>query len=349
MKQKFHVSSLIVVFDSLTHDQIQKNVVLKDAIDFVGGELYVSNGKINPIIRKINITISLIRLLLKFIKGVKILHFGALDVKPLKLFGILFKKNVYLFQSDSFRHTYGKYDQYLGMSPQYCYPIGKNIVAFNDLMPQLVLFKNKDKKIFNFGETRTRQSWVDYSMLRSNYYFRHYHANVDISKGYVVYILGYFGDLKQMSSPKSMVDLFKKTICILSELNIPVFIKPHVFTDINIVNKAIEGHDKLNISYLHPTVLTSNAVCFICNGYSTIMADAYSFGITTIEYTDYNTGLLLRSENKSLGYEYIDYFINNDIALFKETITHILFDGYKINNYNGHTGDSSGLLYQLSQ
>ena len=98
MKQKFHVSSLIVVFDSLTHDQIQKNVVLKDAIDFVGGELYVSNGKINPIIRKINITISLIRLLLKFIKGVKILHFGALDVKPLKLFGILFKKNVYLFQ-----------------------------------------------------------------------------------------------------------------------------------------------------------------------------------------------------------------------------------------------------------
>ena len=48
------------------------------------------------------------------------------------------------------------------------------------------------------------------------------------------------------------------------------------------------------------------------------MADAYSLGVTTIEYTDYPKNVLLATNHKSFGYQYIDYFINENKDIIGE-------------------------------
>ena len=53
IKEKFNISSVIVVFDELAHKGIKENVVINDAINYVGRELYASRGSKNKITRKI--------------------------------------------------------------------------------------------------------------------------------------------------------------------------------------------------------------------------------------------------------------------------------------------------------
>jgi len=350
IKEKFNISSVIVVFDELAHKGIKENVVINDAINYVGRELYASRGSKNKITRKINIIFSLFILFLKFIQGCKILHFGVLDEKPLKVIGVLFKKNTYLLQSDSFKHTYEKYNNVIGLNnKKYTIPVGDNMVAFSDTMPQLKLRGVDSKKIYHFGPTRTRKAWIDFSQRHSSYYFSEYHHDVDLSNGCIVLILSFFGAGKKEDKGHSVtISLFYETIDMLSDIDIPVLLKPHVFTDMEIVRNAVSGKTGFYITYLHPTVLSLKAKAFICNSYSTTMADAHSLGVTTIEYTDYPQNVLLANNHKSFGYQYIDYFINEDNKAFDETIKHILSNKDVINNYQGHDRDDSGLLYNLS-
>ena len=58
--------------------------------------------------------------------------------------------------------------------------------------------------------------------------------------------------------------------------------------------------------------------------------------------------VLLATNHKSFGYQYVDYFINEDNKAFNETIQHILPNKDVVNNYQGHDRDDSGLLYNLS-
>ena len=45
MKDKYNISSEVVVFDDLAHEAIGNNIVLKDAINYVGGELFITRGE----------------------------------------------------------------------------------------------------------------------------------------------------------------------------------------------------------------------------------------------------------------------------------------------------------------
>ena len=49
MKDKFNISSEVVVFDGLAHKAISENIVLKDAINYVGSELFITKGEKNKI------------------------------------------------------------------------------------------------------------------------------------------------------------------------------------------------------------------------------------------------------------------------------------------------------------
>ena len=40
MKDKHNISSEIVVFDKLAHDSIDKNIVLRDVVNYIGCELF---------------------------------------------------------------------------------------------------------------------------------------------------------------------------------------------------------------------------------------------------------------------------------------------------------------------
>ena len=327
LKEKYRISSIVVVSDEMAHKGINKNIVLRDAVNYVGYELYIENKSPYKAVKKLYKVRWFFILFFKLIMGTKVLHFGVFDTFPFSIFGKIFGKNLYFLQSDSFKHSYYKFDELLGKNSSIVTtPISKNIVAFNDGMRHLDVLNN-DQKVFMFGVTRTRRSWINYIKQRSDDYFFRYHSNVDLSKGCVVLILATFEAVPTMRIPSNSIKtLFKDTIGVLDNLrgNLPVLLKPHVFTDLKIVNKAIHDLDDFHLTYLHPTVLAIKARVFICNIYSTVMADAHSLKVKTVEYSDYNIDVLRMSKGKSTGYEHVDEFINNDKVKFKKIIESIL-------------------------
>ena len=350
LKESYNISSTIIVFDRLAHEGIKSNVVIRDVVKYIGSELYISRGVNNRIIRKVVIFSSLFMLMIKAVFGYKIIHFGILDIFPFKYIFSSFKRNVYFSQHDSFLHTHDKYDYLFSKSSKKDTPnlIGDNIIVFNDGMEGLDQI-SKDKNIYFFGETRTRKIWIDYAKRNENYYFSKYHGGLDYSKGFVVFILSTFGELKSIKNYKSgMLDLFHNTIEVLSSFDVQILLKPHVFTDMDIVSDAIKNKKNMHITYIHPTMLSLNSKLFISNTYSTTLADAYSLDVPTIEYSDYSDVLLQASNQKSMGYQYVSYFINNDKKLLIETIKNILSKPEN-KGFNGVTGDNSGLLEDLSK
>jgi len=347
LKESHNISSTIVVSNRLTHEGIKNNVVIRDVIRYIGSELYISRGINNRLIRKVVILLQLFTLIIKSVFGYKIIHFGLLDRFPFKYIFSPFKRNIYFSQQDSFLHTFDKY-QYqsvLGQFPQKNTSnlIGDNIIVFNGGKIY------KDKIFYFFGETRTRKVWIDYAKRNENYYFSKYHSGLDYSKGFVVFILSYFGELKELKDNKfGMLDLFHDTIEVLSSLDVQILLKPHMFTDMDIVCNAIKNKKNMNITYLHPTILSLNSKLFISNLYSTTLADAHSLNVPTIEYSNYSDLLLETSNNKSIGYQYVDYFINDNKKLLTETIKNTLSKA-KNKSFNGVSGDDSGLLKDLSK
>ena len=323
LKEKNNISSTVVVFDQMAHEGIKTNVVLRDLINFTGRELFVSRGINNIVFRKPIILVTLLGVFFKFIIGYKIIHFGTLNSWPLKYLFFFYRKNIFFAQQDSFRHTWGKVHIKLGL-------------------------KYKTKNVFFFGETRTRKIWLDYCTQNSHYYLNKYHSGIDFSRGCAVFILSTFEELNEINPRNSMLNLFYETITVLSSLNIPVLLKPHVFTDLDIVEKAIKDNKNFHITSIHPTILALNSNFFIANVYSTTFADAKSLGISTIEYTDYSKELLRATNEKSYGYEYVEYFINNNKALLAEKINDVLLRTQRISKV-GNKDDNSGLLKKLSE
>jgi hypothetical protein len=326
LKEKYSISSLVLVNDELSHNKINENVVIRDAINYAGKEVYIGwQGSV--IIQKIIKLFWLFKLTVRLLVGSKVLHFGIFDVFPYKVLGKIFNKNIFMLQTDCFAHSYAKYNKRLGKKEiKLTPPISKNIVAFNKAMPQLSVL-DSSYNVFKFGSTRTREIWVNYVNTRSEDYFNKYHKNVDFSNGCIVFILGAFSTIIEMRIPdKSLTNLFRKTIETLDDIkgDIPVLLKPHPVTDLNVVDSEINEKNGFHITHLHPSVLATKAKVFICNMYSTTMADANYMGVKTVEYSDYNFNLLEMSKGKSLGYEYIDEFINNDQVVFKREVREIL-------------------------
>ena len=327
LKEKYNISSIVVVNDKLAHKGINENVVIRDAINYVGRELYTDTNSTNKISRKIRKLGFLFFLLFKLMKGTKVLHFGIFNVFPFIVLGKIFSKNLYLLQGSSFKHSYVKFNKVAKKTPAAIVtPGGGNIVAFNDAMKYLDVASDS-QKIFMFGSARVRSAWLGYINERSEGYFDNYHGDVDSSNGCIVLILAYFEELNLMRKPNdSATMLLRNTLEVLNKVkgDLPVFIKPHVFTNLDIVNTALHGLKGFHITYLHPSVLASRARVFICNTYSTIMADAKTLGVETVEYSDYSDDTINLSRGKSIGYEYVDKFINNDKNEFEKIIKSIL-------------------------
>jgi hypothetical protein len=355
LKEKHNTSSLILVHDELAYKGINENVVIRDAIDYVGRKIYVGGGK-HKLFRKIIKLFWLSNLAFKLLTGSKVLHFGIFEVFPYSILGKIFAKNIFMLQGNSFTHSYNRYNKLLGKKavPYKKHYISKNVVLFNDNDFKGMLDDNC--RVYKFGGTRIRPVWMNYVNARSEYYFNKYHSDIDLSNGCIVLILSYFGRLPAMRLPdESLKILLGKTIEVFDSVkgDIPVFIKPHVFTDLNIVDEYIKGKSGYHMTYLHPSVLSTKAKVFVCNTYSITMADANFSGVKTIEYADYSSNLLKISKGKSVGYEYIDEFIINNQGEFKKTLKEILYNSSDklLRNssiINGTHTDAEELLIKLS-
>ena len=339
-KNKFDISSKIVVFDKLAHDSINKNIVIKDTIKHIGGELYITNGLKSKFLRRLNILFFLLLLIIGFFKGDKIIHFGHLNRWPLKFIAIFFKKNTYQMQGTAYGFEYSHINR-SSKKLEVPYPVGQNIIicakniektAFNNL--------EKEKKVFRFGETRTRDTWVKYISENADYYFNKYHPNLDINNGFIVFILG------TIHGYEHKYDLFKSTIEILSGLNspLPILLKPHTFTEMNTVEEAIANLDLFHITYLHPSVLASKARIFVSNNFSNTLADAHSYGVKTIEFTSYDHEKRKRLKGQSTDPQFVDYFIDNDKNKLLESLNEVLNQKYNQSSFKGYDRGDDGLF-----
>ena len=349
MKQTHNIQSDIVVMDKLAHNGINKNVVIRDGIQYVGKEMYITKGESNTTLRRFYVVFYLLLIIYDSFRGGKLIHFGALDQWPLKILGLMFKKNVYRMQGNAYNFGYSKYKKIAGNRLVKMEFIGDNVVSFGNKN----FFSHKNKTVFEFGPTRSRDSWLQYIYNNSDYYFNTYHPNTDLSKGIIVVIMssldGYTPILRDPH--KTQVELFVKTLDILSEFSktIPIFIKPHVYTNMELLNDLISGKNNINVTYLHPSVLATKSKVFIANQFSNTLADAHTLGVTTIEYTDYANKILKATKGKSIDSNFVSYFINNDIDYFKNVIINVLNKNFVLRKNQWKTDhDESGLLLHLS-
>ena len=351
MKVKHNVRSEIIVSDKLANDAIQKNIVLKDVINYVGCMRFITKGSKVRVFRYINALVPLVNITIGILKGDKIIHFGHLDAWPLKIFSLLFGKNIYRMQGTAFNFNYPKIVQKRRNSP---YPIlyGQNVIICSENIENTRFKYADEKKIYKIGETRTRESWVEYIDSKSDYYFNKYHGNIDISNGFIVFILG--GIDRDFT-----YNLFLSTIKVLNLANksIPVLIKPHAYTNINNLKKAIVSLDLFHITYLHPSLLASKARVFIANGFSNTLADAHAYGVKTIqfsnftpdpiEYAGYSPEELKIRSKVSIEPKYVDYFINNDSDKLLKIMREVLDQKYIKSNFKGNINSDEELFISL--
>jgi len=351
IKIKHNVRSEIIVSDKLANDAIQKNIVLKDVINYIGCMRFITKGSEVRVLRYINAFVPLFNITIGILKGDKVIHFGHLDTGFLRFFSLLFGKSIYRMQSSAFNFSYHKT---LQKRRNNLYPIiySKNIIICSENIEDTRFKYANYKKIYKIGETRTRESWVEYIDSKSDYYFNKYHGNIDISNGFIVFILG--GINRDFT-----YNLFLSTIEVLNLVNksIPVLIKPHAYTNINNLKNAIKSLDFFHITYLHPSLLASKARVFIANGFSNTFGDAHAYGVKTIEfsnfipdpveYAGYSSEELKIRGKVSIEPKYVDYFINNDSDKFSNILREVLDQKYSKSNFKGNNNDDKEFFKSL--
>jgi len=201
---------------------------------------------------------------------------------------------------------------------------GKNVLIFSEHF-KANDYNIKNKNVFYFGNTRNRESWINYIEKESHKYLNSFFSQVNLTPTLsIVYILSYFGDIPCIDTKDTMLNLFKDTLKILvQEANgVPILIKPHMNTELEVVKKEILKYPKAKIilTDLHPAVLSVTALFFIGNYYSTIFGDATTWNVPTIEFTSYKSVVLKETNKGSIRPEFVTHFINNNPAMLKEIV-----------------------------
>ena len=348
LKKDYNYSSEIVIFDKLAYRAINENIVIKDGIKYVGKQVFITKGINSKILRRIYLVKGLFIIFVKSIFGANLFHFGALDQYPLKIIGVLFKKNVYKFPGVAYNFQYPKFSKFHGNKPKKFKKVGDNCVVFNGNFD----YCGGVKFTYDIVAPRTRKVWIDYIRERSDYYLNEYHSNIKVDNGFIVVITGPTTlELRKLVDPyNDSPRLFRETIDILTQYSnkIPILIKPHPLTDMSLLKEIISDKDNVFITYLHPTVLSLHARVFIANLFSNTLADAYSLGVDTIEYTNYNKKLLSITSGKSLEKQFVTHFINNDYNKLESVVGTIISRNHKTSSYTGICDNNLELVNKIT-
>ncbi len=118
--------------------------------------------------------------------------------------------------------------------------------------------------------------------------------------------------------------LLNKTLeVIINHTNYHVLLKPHVITDLQILNNNFfikKNKKRLHIVYNHLAVLSQITNLVIGNYFSQSMPDAWINGAKIIEFSKYDTKVLKFCNNNSVAPFYVDTFINYNITKLKEEL-----------------------------
>ena len=354
LKEKYNTKIYFIVFEEMAYKGIRSNIVINDAVNYAGNLIYIGFGIQNKLLKRLVRILQIARFYLHSIFGAKIIHFGALEKGFLNTIFTPFKGNAFFSESSAFSHTPEKY-RVVFSGKNESPPFGESLIAYTDDECWLQRLGVDKKKLFKFGPTRVRDSWLRHSYDKADEYFDKTHFGLNYKKGYFVIILSTLGEAVWLSEGDTAKPLLSD---ILEELSLThsnknILIKPHVTTDLRVMNSIIKRfHFKsIQITYLHPSVLSKFAYAFIGTMYSSTFADAVSLGVKTIEYTNYNKKILKETGGRSVGHEFVTFFINNNKAELKSVLSNIecsIPAVIKKSNYSKSCNDSSGLLKILS-
>jgi len=289
----------------------------------------------------------------------KFIHFGELDYWPFKIISLINKDNVFFCESSPYFDNYDKFAALAHDKGNF-----KNVIKNNDwtnvksISCRNIIVndernyysrhpKHKNKNFFVYGASRLSDNWIKHSKKYEDELFIQ-NQNIKKELGYIVFVLTTFVPYRDFKDGNSQINLFKDTLEVLNEMQIPSLIKPHYFTQMETVKKELKNYKNIYISYAHPTVLALNAKAWICNIFSTTCADAFGIGVPTIEYTEYSQNLKKYTNNSSLTPEFIDYFISRDKKKLKETLETILSKSFQKKQRIFAT-DKNNLISRLTQ
>jgi hypothetical protein len=318
--------------DFVTYKEIKKNIFLYESGKNIADLYIIKNTHYTGLLRifnNVNVSLKLIYITLRAILfNTTFIHFKLLDHKPFSLLKYFNKSNTFLAESDSFGFTQLMNDvDYLKKTPLVANIKNTNFLQFSNCWIQK---DNKKGNFLNFGTPKKRTVWINHVLNVSERYIKNQYKEYKIENpsNVVSIMLGYFGDLVYLTSKDALEKLFIETLEVLRDYKFDgiILIKPHIITDIKIVNKVIKLYPELKIyiTYLHPMILATKSQVVITNNYSSTLNDFKLMGVKTIEYASYNSQALELMSGKSLRPEYVDYFINHDKLLLAKTLKKLL-------------------------
>ncbi len=315
---------------------IENNIVINDTINKIGFKFLFGGRYRNRWYKR---TIGSIQFLLLFIAGIfraKFIHFDVVHTIPLKILSFFFSSRIFYSEKDATKNhnaTHYNKNKFGKVSSEgdYQLPLGSNIISYYErrLYYYFGHKVHENRNVYHLGLTRARDSWVKYINDSSNYYFNKFHKGVNISNG-IIFIVLTFYDLESKTfneedrfTQRKLRQNFENTVDVLSNIkgDIPVFLKPHSYTDLEYVNSILSEYSGFHITYLHPSMLIQNSRFVICNYYTTILGDAHNLGVTTIEYTYYANYIRKAIGDGSQQPNFVDWFVYDDKNKFKDVVT----------------------------
>ena len=321
----FHYES----FKAIKND----NIVLFDAINTIGKITSLSSEKYKY--KTISRSISFFKIV-KIIFNVNcfnnnyVMHSGALHVKPLNLIVkllplkriIFHEKSPYGMKKPNYnaieqpaafyncRQTNDVFDKNNIGKPPVLY--GGILIGYDKLWNFFKHNKAINAKQIVFDNPRNASAWVDFVTSRySNYIDKELNNNnlsIQANKHIVIVFVGRL----QLDPSGKFVESFIQMINEISTIigdRLPVFIKPHIFSDIEFIEKCILkgiGSNKMNyiLTKLHPSVLSGRAVIAFFASHSTVINEISALQVPIIQYLyDFD--------------KYLHDFGGNGISLFK--------------------------------
>ena len=370
-----------ISFDFKTYEFIKKSSLLNNVIEEIGyikclgrkmNSSYFNKNDI-PLynLKQLNIIphffINLpffLKLLVNIVFNKTIfIHFRALNLWSLKILYYLNKRNTIFSNADSSGWSDKGYnadraihaqriDPYSFKGPK---PCGTKVIAFSKFWPFLQHPSLKKAKKYIISSSHERKPWIDYIKNNANTMMKK-ELNLPNNTQYYVLLIGHIGveqsGAEILRKKDSWTTLIEDILdLIYDELpNLTVIIKPHIITDMDLLNKILNKRKRINtvISYLHPALLAVKAKFTIASHYTTAFQSISSIGGITIEYTDQKEEYAKKLNYKGKRPEYTSYFFNNDTVAFRLLLNQISANKIKLNLKEGFSADSTGIIKYLS-
>ncbi len=317
---------LFYCFDEMTYAAISRNIVLRDGIARIGELRLLGRSRrhgpwswFRHRIRMFPFAIQL--LLIALSRRATFIHFKALNTWPLRLLFLANRRKTILCEPTAVGYT----DLELQVSklikprrPALGAPAAGAIIHFSSDWAPLQARGLAHVPRLTLQPPQSLSTWKNYAQERSGRDFQREFDRAALPNGpdIIAYILGWFGPMGFLREPEIMPVLLDETLNILQAEapSTPIFIKPHVITDRNILDQILEKHPKARVilTDLHPSVLATRAKFFIANYYSTALFSGVFQSVPTIEYSDYSPTALELTAGGSMRPDATDHFINRD-------------------------------------